>query len=149
MKLEGSIKGRERYIIGRRLRTTIHEFTRDPSDMLKPALSRDCAKIDMRMTCSGFPVQYEGRVNGKNAYYRDRHGIWRFEIYDGEIFNSNMIYFKEGISSEMIGLDGMLAGERRMLKYSLEFAKKHPNIVEPFFLEGWMFDKDTIQPCNY
>jgi hypothetical protein len=80
--------------------------------------------INMAMTGSACPVQYEGTINGKNAYYRDRHGVWYLEIYDGEIMESNVIFRKEGVSSEDIGYSGMLAAEKRIMKCSIKFSKK-------------------------
>lgn len=38
--------------------------------------------IRVTLTCLGFPVQFEGTVNGKAYYYRARHGEWRLTVAD-------------------------------------------------------------------
>ena len=36
--------------------------------------------VDLPMTCGACPQQYEGEVDGNPAYFRLRHGYWRFTI---------------------------------------------------------------------
>ena len=127
MALEGIVKDNiHRFVISRRLITTIHEFRRDNifGDGDKYKDDHVTAEIDAKLTCSGCPVQYEGTVNGKNFYYRDRHGSWRFEVYDGEIFEGDPIFRKEGGSIDCIGYEGFIFAEKKIYKNALKFAKK-------------------------
>jgi hypothetical protein len=34
----------------------------------------------MQVTCAAAPLQIEGTINGKSAYFRSRHGHWRLLI---------------------------------------------------------------------
>lgn len=36
--------------------------------------------IDLHCTCPACPVQLEGTVDGAPAYFRERHGYWRFAV---------------------------------------------------------------------
>lgn len=38
--------------------------------------------IDLRITCSAFPTQVEGTVDGREVYFRARHGAWEFTVYN-------------------------------------------------------------------
>ena len=31
-------------------------------------------------TCDGCPLQYDGKIDDKFWYFRDRHGMWRFGV---------------------------------------------------------------------
>jgi len=134
--IEGSINkkevNRERYVGRRKLVCSIHEFDSGDMSKAKPKgmfegtgrfENRTEAKIVMRMTCSGCPVQYEGKVNGKVAYYRSRHGQWRFEIYEGKFFDSPIIFHKEGLDkADAIGWEGMLVAEKRIMENAIKYA---------------------------
>jgi len=120
-----------RFIVNRRLVSSIHQFDRD--EISDPIENYFRADIDMEMTCKAMPLQYEGTVNGKFAYFRDRHGVWSFEIYDGEIFDSKIIFQKGGSSSGDDGYNSMLIAEKIILKQSLKYAKK---------FGGWKGEKD-------
>ena len=132
---------RERYVWGRKLVCHVGEF--DSGDMSKSKKGGKLfegtgrfenkieAKIDMTMTCSGCPVQYEGRVNKKKSYYRSRHGHWSFEIYKGKLFSSPILYIKGGIDKEdSIGFDGMLLAEKRIIECSMDYAGKNNKTKE-------------------
>jgi hypothetical protein len=36
--------------------------------------------IEMAVSCAAAPLQLEGTVNGKSAYFRSRHGHWAFHV---------------------------------------------------------------------
>lgn len=38
--------------------------------------------IDLRITCSACPTQVEGTVDGREVYFRARHGAWDFTVYN-------------------------------------------------------------------
>lgn len=129
--------GRHRFIIGREFKTTIHEFLRakddhwltdDPKEKHPEAYFK--AEIDMKMTCSGCPVQYEGTINGQHAYYRDRWGSWYLEIYDEPFdpkstsFDGKIIYRRSGQSRDIIGYEGFVDAEHRIIRNAIRFAKK-------------------------
>ena len=134
--IEGNINKkevkRERYVGRRKLVCSIHEF--DSVDFSKGTTglffegtgrfdNRTEVKIVMKMTCSGCPVQYEGKINGKVAYYRSRHGSWRFEIYEGKFLDSPIIFNKEGIDKvDAIGWEGMLVAEKRIMENAIKYA---------------------------
>ena len=150
MKLEDSWERSHRYVGARSLHTSIHEIERDEDfKIFDPPKKHVSAFIDMKMTCMACPMQYEGKINGVSAYYRDRHGIWSLEIYEGELFESKLLYEKNGISSEIYGYKGMLDAEKRIMKCAIKFARKHPEYEKPFLLEEWMYDNKSIQPCDY
>lgn len=150
MKLEEWSKETNRYIGRRTLYTSVHEVEKDKGeDFFNPPKRHTVAYINMEMTCPACPMQYEGKVNGKTAYYRDRHGVWSFEIYDGELFESKLLYEKSGASDEVYGYKGMLAAEKRIMKCSFKFALKNPEYKEPFIFEEWMYDGNAIQLCDY
>jgi hypothetical protein len=138
---------KERYVIGRRFITTIHQFERTPGNFLGPTLNNARANIDMTNTCSGFPVQYEGTVNDKKAYYRDRHNSWYFEIYEND-FMGKVIYRKNGSSRGNIGFHGMMEAEKRIIKYSLEFAISNPTIESRYYKSDYEVEKNIIH-CSY
>jgi len=133
--IEGSINkkevNRERYVSRRKLVCSIHEFDSGDMSKAKPKgmfegtgrfENRTEAKIVMKMTCSGCPVQYEGKINGKAAYYRSRGGIWTFEIYEGKFFYSPIIFQKEGIDkTDAIGWEGMLAAEKIIMENAIKW----------------------------
>jgi len=131
---------RERYVWGRKLVCHVGEF--DSGDMTRARKGKFFegtgrfdneieAKIVMKCTCSGFPVQYEGKVNGKAAYYRSRGGQWRFEVYAGKILESAIIYEKGKVDKEdSIGFDGMLLAEKRIIECSMDYAGKNNKTKE-------------------
>lgn len=56
--------------------------------------------IDLHMTCTAAPLQYEGTVDGVPAYFRERHEEWQFTIGPKPIFPdddpANRSWFGEG-----------------------------------------------------
>jgi hypothetical protein len=81
--------------------------------------------INMRMTSMGCPLQYEGRVNGFEAYFRNRHGEWSFEIYEGKMLQSKVLFRREGPTDYGIGLEAMLEAEDKIMRLSSIFVRKH------------------------
>jgi DNA-directed RNA polymerase subunit E'/Rpb7 len=125
-KLEFIKDDLHQFVGERELKCKIRRFTR--KDILGEITNEIEASIHMKCTCSGFPVQYEGTINGKNAYFRDRHGVWYFEVYTGEIMESEVLFRKEGSSIDTIGFDGMLFAEKRIMQCAIKFAKKQKAI---------------------
>jgi len=125
---EGKLKDkdRERYVIGRKLVCSVHEFDsgKDYSDENR-GKNTHRAKVVMKMTCPACPVQYEGKINGFAAYYRSRHAEWRLEIYSGKIFDTPILFEKHGDDGEDTGFPGMLLAEERILEGALEFAAEN------------------------
>lgn len=117
-------------VVGRTLKVVINNFKRDGVFLFNKAVAFPDTKIVMKMTSLGCPVQYEGKVNGFNAYYRDRWGEWYFEVYKGKAFESEVIFKREGHSDVGIGLDGMLFAEGKIMKYAPVFVRKHFGVVE-------------------
>ena len=136
--IEGSRKkkgvSRERYVWRRKLVCHVGEF--DSGDFSKAEKGKFFegtgrfenkveAKIVMKCTCSGCPVQYEGKVNGKTAYYRSRGGHWSFEICEGKLFESPIIYQKDEVDKEdYTGFEGMLLAEKRIIECSMKWVNK-------------------------
>lgn len=68
----------------------------------------DVAGVHLELTCNGSPVQYEGTVDGYEAYFRARWASWRFTIArpgdnavhpqypDGPLFHSEGEYDDDG-----------------------------------------------------
>jgi len=122
---------RERYVMRRTLRTFIHEFDAGPFSFIKKGGPRGrnkvSANINMKCTCLACPVQYEGTVNKKYAYYRSRHDSWSFEIHvAGE--DSVIDYQESGQHMDGMGYDGMMQAEQIIMIASMNYAHKKKNI---------------------
>lgn len=114
----------------RKLDCTIHLFSRDSKSFLKTEFIAN-AVIKMKVSGSACPLQYDGTVNGFNAYYRSRHGSWSFEIYEGELFESEIIFFREGDDTSIWGgYPDFIKAEEKIMKLSRIFARKHKQIKE-------------------
>ena len=129
---------RERYVHNRTLKISLAEFDSGDRNNAKDGniysegsgRGNNVVKVAivMKMTCSAAPVQYEGRVNGMKAYYRSRHGGWSFEIYEGKMFASQIIYYKSGKTADKWGFSGMEQAEKRIVRYSMDYAHKKAGV---------------------
>lgn len=117
-----------KFVIRRLLSVTLNNFIVDDNEknIFRRAKKLRLTKIRMRMTSVGCPVQYEGTINGKQAYYRDRWGTWTLEIYEKEQFSSKVIFYREGKSDiGSSGYNDFLKAEQRIMKHATVFTRKY------------------------
>lgn len=135
---------RERYVGSRVLRCKMWEFDSGKSSPGVNLFSKQSgrgknrvsANINMKCTSSGCPIQYEGTINKKKAYYRSRHDSWYLEVYDGEIMDSKVIYRESGDHYSNIGYAGMLEAEEIIMLCAMNYAhymKGKQGMIVPFF----------------
>lgn len=121
---------RERYVSNRILRTKINEFDTGPFSFVKGGprgKNRVSASINMKCTCMGCPVQYEGTINKKYAYYRSRHDSWRLEIHaSGE--QSPIDYAESGEHRDSVGFTGLMQAESIIMIAAMNYVHKKKNI---------------------
>lgn len=122
---------RERYVGKRVLRTSIREFDTGPFTFKRGGprgKNRVSVNINMKCTCSGCPVQYEGTINKRYAYYRSRHDSWSFEVHTaGE--GSPIDYQESGQHVDIIGYSGMLKAEQIIMIAAMNYVHTKKNVA--------------------
>lgn len=98
--------------------------------------------VEAKRTCWFAPEQWEGRIDGRSFYFRERHGMWRIEIdiapdgtfvdrYVGRSEDGEMITEPvELTSGEIIaeGMEGALGdGPVEHLRFIVETVRAHLN----------------------